>query len=65
MQIETLRLETENRVEQARLVAEQEKLDEIQKIREKYRQDLERLANGEQNRYIQCPKLLYPTAVCE
>ena len=50
MQIETLRLETENRVEQARLIAEQEKLDEIQKIREKYRLDLEHLVNGEQSR---------------
>ncbi|XP_003738836.1 calcium-binding and coiled-coil domain-containing protein 2 [Galendromus occidentalis] len=50
MQFETLRLEAENRIEQARLTAEQEKLDEIQKIRERYRQDLEKLVNGEQNR---------------
>lgn len=52
MQLETLRLETENRVEQTRLKAEQEKFDELQRIRDEYRDNLDKLVSGEQNRSV-------------
>ncbi|XP_022646652.1 trichohyalin-like [Varroa jacobsoni] len=50
MQLETVRLEIESRVEQTRLRAEQNKFEELQRARDKYREDVDRLICAEQNR---------------